>query len=133
VPLVPALDLDIINVLAFHGMDLGSPQEHRSFAPFTAGEILAAGFDYAALGHYHRAAAVGDAAGVIGAYSGALRGWGRPGNGRYAVLVDVRKESQVSTQYIADPGGFRPNESLTIPLDAGPRHADWPKRAWNRR
>ena len=68
----PALDADCLHVLMLHGSRDGFlPQGKRVTAPFSDAELLAWGADYAALGHYHRAAQITDDEGVIRAsYAG---------------------------------------------------------------
>ncbi|HKA24425.1 MAG TPA: DNA repair exonuclease [Candidatus Eisenbacteria bacterium] len=68
----PALDKRSANVLLLHGSRDGFLRPgKRLTAPFSDAEILRAGFDYVALGHYHEYAAIVDENGrARAAYSG---------------------------------------------------------------
>jgi DNA repair exonuclease SbcCD nuclease subunit len=94
---------DSLNVLVLHGSlddQLPGTNGEEITLPFSRAELLATGFDYAALGHYHRPAEIRDDAGMIrGAYGGApmARGLDEAGDRAGFVLVGE----------IA-PGGVRP-------------------------
>jgi DNA repair exonuclease SbcCD nuclease subunit len=82
---------DMINVLVLHGSrddQMVRGGERPMTAPFSREELLAAGFDYAALGHYHRHSVIEDDAGRIrGAYSGVPVPRGLDETGEHGVLV----------------------------------------------
>ena len=71
---LPAPDPDAINLLVFHGAQV--PSERLAAGaplpvPFTAEMLADAGYDYAAVGHYHIPRNIEDSDGrVIGAYAG---------------------------------------------------------------
>jgi len=63
-----------IHLLLFHGAleTIPVPLEEREVCPFTVEELEAAGFAYAAVGHYHHGAEIkGSNDRVLGAYAGA--------------------------------------------------------------
>ena len=77
------------HVLLLHGSRDGfrAPGK-RLTAPFSDAELVAAGFDYAALGHYHEPAEVRDAAGRLrGAYAGSPAALGRDETGPHGALL----------------------------------------------
>ncbi len=86
---LPPPEHGVRNVLVFHGSRSGhAPQGKCAVLPFRDEELAAAGYDYAALGHYHNAATVLDAAGrVLGAYAGCPAGRGLDECGPRGVLL----------------------------------------------
>ena len=65
---------DGCHILLFHGSLQNYPRQgaDKEVLPFTAEELAAAGYAYAAVGHYHRGGPiVGEAGRVLGAYAGA--------------------------------------------------------------
>lgn len=58
------------NVLLFHGSLSTVRMDERMTLPFTAEQVGTRGFDYAAIGHYHRFLQVSHDGRVCGAYSG---------------------------------------------------------------
>lgn len=83
------------NVLVFHGSRTGhAPAGKRAVLPFRDEELAAAGYDYAALGHYHSAATLQDGAGrVLGAYAGCPAGRGLDECGAKGVLLGKLSET----------------------------------------
>jgi len=83
-PLVPPPPRPEVShaILLLHGSletypGTDAPREGKRTAPFSAGELLAAGFSWAALGHHHHLHVVADGAGAPrAAYSGAPTGRG---------------------------------------------------------
>jgi exonuclease SbcD len=60
-----------LNLLLFHGSLEPFPPGKQPTMPFSRGELLSQGFDYAAIGHYHSYLEIRDEGGRIrGAYSG---------------------------------------------------------------
>ncbi|MCX7717674.1 MAG: metallophosphoesterase [Candidatus Sumerlaeaceae bacterium] len=90
---------DMINILVLHGSrdDLVAGRGERALtAPFSRDELLAAGFDYAALGHYHRYSVIEDDSGrVRGAYAGVPVPRGLDETGDHGVLVGEIAEGGV--------------------------------------
>lgn len=83
---------DVLSVLLLHGSrdDVVPPGDAMRpvTAPFTAQELLAAGFDYVALGHYHSHSTITDPAGrVRAAYAGCVAARGLDETGPHGVLV----------------------------------------------
>ena len=102
-----------LTILLFHGSRLGWERfESRTkmiTAPFSEEELLAQGFSYAAIGHYHSYSDIRDGSGAIrGAYAGCPAGQALDETGEKFVLV-----GEVS------PGGGVPSEKLEkIVLDS---------------
>lgn len=100
-----------LSVLVFHGsLDDGLPgdADRPMTAPFSRQELLDTGFDYAALGHYHRASDILDHTGrVRGAYGGAPvpRGLDESGEWRGFLLAGE-----------IGPGGIVPGTLERIPV-----------------
>lgn len=78
-----------VNILLFHGSREGfRPSEKENVIPFSDEELIAQGFTYAAIGHYHSYAAIEDVDGRIrAAYSGCPQGRGLDETGRKCALV----------------------------------------------
>ena len=116
---------DGLHVLLLHGSqdDAVAPNpEAMATAPFTRAELLECGFDYTALGHYHRYSDIRDDAGRIRAAYGGIpvargldetgdhrvllgeveRGGIRPDGGMVAEYVDVRHVKKLQVE--VDPG-----------------------------
>jgi DNA repair exonuclease SbcCD nuclease subunit len=94
-----------INILVFHGSldgyaggDSGWPG--KLTAPFSAAELGALGFSYAAIGHYHDYTEIKTGDGrIAGAYSGCLCGRGLDEQGpRYAVFGTIEPSGQVKLE-----------------------------------
>jgi DNA repair protein SbcD/Mre11 len=102
---------DALNVLLLHGsLDRGpdsSPDEKLITAPFSTGELIACGFDYAALGHYHKFEAIHDDSGTI--------------RGAYGGIPVARGLDELSDHYILlgtiEKGGVRPETLRKICVD----------------
>lgn len=63
-----------MHLLVFHGSLVDYPRAgaDKAVLPFTRGELAAAGYNYAAVGHYHRGGPIrNDDGHVLGAYAGA--------------------------------------------------------------
>jgi exonuclease SbcD len=79
-----------LSILLFHGSrdDAGLRQGHKCTYPFSRDELLAQGFDWVALGHYHTLQMVyDDEVRPRGAYAGCLLGNGLDERGDHGVLV----------------------------------------------
>ena len=65
-----------VSILLFHGSrEAFAPAGKETVIPFSDSELLAQGFTYAAVGHYHSPAYIRDGSGnVKGAYSGCVQG-----------------------------------------------------------
>lgn len=91
-----------LHVLLLHGSQddgIAPNPEALATAPFTAEELLDCGFDYTALGHYHRYSDIRDAAGNIRAAYGGIpvaRGLDETGD-HYILFGEIEK------------GGIRPD------------------------
>jgi DNA repair exonuclease SbcCD nuclease subunit len=102
---------DALNLLLLHGSRDDSLPEMRAgrdmTAPFSRDELLAAGFDYAALGHYHRFSTIADDAGRIrAAYCGVPVARGLDEAGDHGVIVgDI------------DKGGVLPDSFERVSVD----------------
>lgn len=94
-----------LHVLLLHGsQDDGIAPNPEAFAtaPFSRDELLACGFDYAALGHYHRYSDIRDDRGMIRAAYGGIpvaRGLDETGD-HYVLFGEIEK------------GGIRPDGGL---------------------
>ncbi len=77
------------SILLFHGSRDGyRPSEKENVIPFSDDELLAQGFTYSAIGHYHSFAEIRGARGhVRAAYSGCVQGRGLDEAGEKCVLV----------------------------------------------
>lgn len=93
---------DVLNVLLLHGSQddtLGTGSGQPIAAPFSSGELLASGFDYAALGHYHRFSQIAGPDGLIrGAYGGVPEPRSLSESGEHFALIGE-----------IDKGGVRPD------------------------
>jgi DNA repair protein SbcD/Mre11 len=101
---------DVLSVLVLHGSqdDMVTPNpDQLMVAPFSRQELLACGFDYAALGHYHRFSQVEDDRGMV--------------RGAYAGIPAARALSEVGEHYVLigeiDRGGVRPDRLRKIAVD----------------
>lgn len=66
-----ALPKAAVNILMFHGSREPFPPGKEATMPFSDAELLAQGFEYAAIGHYHSFAQIKDQRGCVrAAYSG---------------------------------------------------------------
>ncbi len=80
------------SILLFHGSRDGyRPSDKTTVIPFSDSELLAQGFTYAAIGHYHSLAQIrADDGSVRAAYSGCLQGRGLDESGRkFAILGEI--------------------------------------------
>jgi len=78
-----------VNVLLFHGSRDGyRPSDKETVIPFSDAELLAQGFTYSAIGHYHSHAVIEDELGQPRAsYSGCIQGRGLDETGEKCVVV----------------------------------------------
>jgi len=95
-----------VSLLVFHGSrDFGRPPEKETVLPFTDAQLLAQGFTYAAIGHYHEHAAILDQDDKVrAAYSGCTMGRGVDESGVKVVLkaaIDSEGTVQLQTQELA--------------------------------
>lgn len=88
-----------LNILIFHGSREGhAPAGKRVTLPFSDEELLNAGFEYAAIGHYHSFSVIRDHEGrVRGAYSGCPAGRGLDECGEKVVLAGVVEPGRGAT------------------------------------
>ncbi len=102
-----------INILLYHGSRLHAGLEAtlnrgKLTAPFTDEELLSAGFDYVALGHYHTFSTVQDEQGVIrAAYSGEPFARDFASDSAKGVLI-----------FDLEEGGIPPGRMRFIPTDS---------------
>jgi len=85
-------------ILLFHGSRDGyKPSEKETVIPFSDAELLAQGFTYSAIGHYHSFASIPDARGVTrAAYSGCIQGRGLDEVGeKFAIVGEIDSEGRV--------------------------------------
>lgn len=76
------------SILLFHGSRDGyRPSEKEVTLPFSDDELLAQGFTYAAIGHYHSFGAIEQGGSVRAAYSGCVQGRGLDEAGPKHVIV----------------------------------------------
>lgn len=89
-----------LSILLFHGSRDGYPSEKETVIPFSDAELIAQGFTYAAIGHYHSFSKITDGDGrVCGAYSGCPQGRGLDETGEKCVLVgEIDPEGRVSLE-----------------------------------
>jgi hypothetical protein len=88
---LPARDPKRLHLALLHGSREGFRRPgKRITAPFSDDELLGAGFEYVALGHYHEPAEMRDPAGVLrAAYAGSAAALDRDETGEHGAL-DVR-------------------------------------------
>jgi len=86
---VPRPEPGVLNVLVFHGSRTGhAPPGKQAVLPFDDVELAHAGYDYAAVGHYHSYSVIRGAGGeTLGAYSGCPAGRGLDECGPKGVLL----------------------------------------------
>jgi DNA repair exonuclease SbcCD nuclease subunit len=115
---------EVLSVLLLHGsMDdtLGARgKDAEMAAPFSSRELLEAGFDYTALGHYHRHIAIRDDNGWIrGAYGGIPVARSLDETAEHGILVGEISRGGVSPESLrvihVDP---RRILRITVPVDA---------------
>jgi DNA repair exonuclease SbcCD nuclease subunit len=90
-----------ISILLLHGSRDGyRPSEKENVLPFSDDELLALGFTYAALGHYHSFAQITDASGRIrAAYSGCIQGRALDETGeKYVLLGCIDSDGKVELE-----------------------------------
>lgn len=124
-PLARCLDRpkrDGISILLFHGsreME-GIPNDKMlRAASFRDGELLAQGFSYVALGHYHKRIFVADSQGrVFGAYAGTPCGRTLSETGKKGVLFGTCTEEGVKVQDLEEVS-FCPHVIHRIEVDVG--------------
>lgn len=91
------------SILLLHGSRDGyRPSDKESVIPFSDDELLAQGFTYTAIGHYHSFCRIEDAQRrVRGAYSGCLQGRGLDEAGvKYALLGEIDGDGRVTLEEI---------------------------------
>ena len=94
-------------ILLFHGSRDGyKPSEKETVIPFADAELIARGFTYAAIGHYHSFGAITDERGRIrAAYSGCAQGRGLDETGEKCVLVgEIDAEGRVELEQVEVAG-----------------------------
>ena len=91
-----------IRLLLFHGSRDGFPSEKETVIPFSDAELLAQGFTYAAIGHYHSFGPINDARSCVrAAYSGCPQGRGLDETGEKCVLVgEIDPEGRVQLEAV---------------------------------
>lgn len=88
-------------ILLFHGSRDGYPSEKETVIPFSDAELVAQGFTYSAIGHYHSFAEIRDGDCVRGAYSGCPQGRGLDETGEKCVLVgEISSEGAVELERV---------------------------------
>lgn len=115
-------DPNALNVLLLHGSQEGGYMDHERevTAPFTRIELGEAGFDYTALGHYHRYSDIRDSAGNIrAAYAGCPIARGLDETGGHCVVVGEIGSGGVPPdslkKFVVDPRHIR---ALELKIDA---------------
>jgi DNA repair exonuclease SbcCD nuclease subunit len=130
----PRLAPGALNVLLLHGSRDGfRPPGKKLTAPFSDAELLAAGFDYTALGHYHQASEVRDARDrVRAAYAGSPAALDRDETGAHGALwvrltVDPAGDAEARVVGVeTEPVAVDPRRLLAVTADlsgAGSREA----------
>lgn len=90
-----------VSLLVFHGSRDGyRPTEKEVVIPFSDAELLAQGFTYAAIGHYHSFGAIEDESGVRGAYSGCIQGRGLDEAGTKSVILGEIENGRVRLEQV---------------------------------
>lgn len=88
-------------ILLFHGSRDGyKPSEKETVIPFSDSELIAQGFTYAAIGHYHSFSPITDERGCLrAAYSGCVQGRGLDETGEKCVLVgEIDPDGRISLE-----------------------------------
>ena len=120
-------------ILLFHGSRDGyKPSEKETVIPFSDAELVAQGFTYAAIGHYHSFAEIrDDSSHVCGAYSGCGQGRGLDEAGEKCVIVgEISPDGRVELERVevaerrivrveVDVSGSRDNTEIIARMDAG--------------
>lgn len=111
-----------LNILLFHGSlesYTGSDGSHRMTAPFSAEELAAQNFTYAALGHFHDYTEVKDATGkILGAYSGCLVGRNFEELGtRVAIVGTITIDENGSVETVLEPVEVASNRLTYLSID----------------
>lgn len=120
-------------ILLFHGSRDGyKPSEKETVIPFSDAELVAQGFTYAAIGHYHSFAEIkDDRSHIRAAYSGCAQGRGLDETGEKCVLVgEISPDGRVELERVevaerrvvrveVDVTGSRDNAEALARMDAG--------------
>lgn len=118
---------EALNVLLLHGSqdDALAPSQAMLAAPFSRSEILASGFDYVALGHYHRFSRIRDNAGhVRAAYSGVLSARTLDETGDHGVLLGELNKQGTSPEGLEKLSvDERKILQLSVPIDSTLTHS----------
>jgi exonuclease SbcD len=114
---LPERTADVLRLGLVHGSRDGFSKPGKKLtAPFSDEEILASGFDYIALGHYHEPAEIRDPGGVLrAAYAGSAAALDRDETGVHGAL-EVRLRVDVETMHPA-----RQIEAETERIELDPR------------
>lgn len=119
-----------IQILLFHGSRDGYPSDKDTVIPFSDAEVIAQGFTYTAIGHYHSYAEIRDEKSIRAAYSGCAQGRGLDETGRKCVLVgEITPEGIVELEQVevaermivrvdVDITGSRDNTEILARMDA---------------
>jgi hypothetical protein len=114
---LPERTADVLRVALVHGSREGFRRPGKKLtAPFSDDEILASGFDYVALGHYHEPSEIRDAGSVLrAAYAGSAAALARDETGEHGAL-EVRLRVDVEST-----GPERTIEVATERIELDPR------------
>ncbi len=97
---LPVLNREEINIASFHGSLLSFlPPGKEPWLPFSSEDVIDAGFDYIALGHYHSYREIKDSEGIVrAAYSGSLMPTNRTETDRRGgLIVKIERKDGLST------------------------------------
>lgn len=90
-----------VNILLFHGSRDGYPSEKETVIPFSDAEVLAQGFTYSAIGHYHSFAEIRDGTCARAAYPGCAQGRGLDETGEKCVIVgEISPDGRVELERV---------------------------------
>ncbi|MCL5103851.1 MAG: DNA repair exonuclease [Armatimonadetes bacterium] len=112
-----------VNLLIFHGSRDGyKPSEKESVIPFSDQELLAQGFTYAAIGHYHSLSRITDPNGCVrGAYSGCVQGRGLDEAGEKCVIIgEITADGRVTLDKVE----VAPRRVITVEVDVTGTRSD---------
>lgn len=116
-------DSESLNILLLHGSqdDSLAPQFNKMMtAPFSSDELIASGFDYAALGHYHRYSTIIDSEGMVRAAYGGIpvaRGLDEAGK-HYVLLGEVQKGGVQQDSLLTEFVDVRQIMKLSVQVDS---------------
>ncbi len=101
-PPIAAPQITHTRFLLFHGSRDGyRPSDKENVIPFSDAELLAQGFTYCAIGHYHSYAEIANDESIRAAYSGCIQGRGLDETGEKCALVgEIDPEGRVTLEKV---------------------------------